>query len=204
MAWTSEVMPEVEYHPLTADRWQDLERLFGSRGATGGCWCMYWRLPRTQFATHKGEGTRQAFRHLVESGEIVGLLAYAQGQPVGWCAVAPRESYPVLERSRTLKRVDAPPVWSVVCFFVSKGFRGKGLTPSLLRAALDYAVRHGARTIEGYPVDPKTPRIPAAFAWTGLASAFRQAGFVEVLRRSETRPIMRYVVNPSSRSLKEE
>lgn len=204
MSLPSKGISAIECHPLNTDRWEDLERLFGPRGATGGCWCMYWRLPRTQFATHKGEGTRQAFRHLVESGEIVGLLAYAQGQPVGWCAVAPRESYPVLERSRTLKRVDATPVWSVVCFFVSKGFRGKGLTPSLLRAALDYAVRHGARTIEGYPVDPKTPRIPAAFAWTGLASAFRQAGFVEVLRRSETRPIMRYVVNPSSRSLKEE
>jgi GNAT superfamily N-acetyltransferase len=196
MTWTAEAVHEVECHPLTADRWQDLEKLFGPRGATGGCWCMYWRLPRRQFATHKGEGARQAFRHLVESGEIVGLLAYAQGQPVGWCAIAPRESYSVLERSRILKRVDATPVWSVVCFFVSKGFRGKGLTPTLLRAAVGYAVRHGARIVEGYPVDPKTPRIPAAFAWTGLASAFRQAGFVEVLRRSETRPIMRYTVNP--------
>jgi GNAT superfamily N-acetyltransferase len=201
MAWISDAMPEVKCHRLTADRWEDLEKLFGPRGATGGCWCMYWRLPRTQFAMHKGEGTKQAFRHLVERGDIVGLLAYAQGQPVGWCAIAPRESYPVLERSRILKRVDAMPVWSVVCFFVSKGFRGKGLTPVLLRAAVDYAVQHGAQIIEGYPVDPKTRRIPAAFAWTGLASVFRQAGFVEVLRRSETRPIMRYEVNPSSRSL---
>lgn len=201
MSWISEAMPEVECHPLTADRWQDLEQLFGPRGATGGCWCMYWRLPRTQFAAHKGEGTKQAFRHLVESGDIVGLLAYAKGEPVGWCAIAPRESYPVLERSRILKRTDAAPVWSVVCFFVSKSFRGKGLTPVLLRAAVDYAAHHGAQIVEGYPVDPKTPRIPAVFAWTGLASAFRQAGFVEVLRRSETRPIMRYVVNPLPRSL---
>jgi GNAT superfamily N-acetyltransferase len=201
MTWTPDAKPEVECHPLTADRWQDLEQLFGPRGATGGCWCMYWRLPRTQFTKHKGEGTRQAFRRLVDSGESVGLLAYAQGQPVGWCAIAPRESYSVLQRSRILKRVDAMPVWSVVCFFVSRGFRGKGLTPLLLRAAVDYAVQHGAQIIEGYPVDPKTPHIPAAFAWTGLASAFRQAGFVEVLRRSETRPIMRYEVNPSPRSL---
>jgi GNAT superfamily N-acetyltransferase len=184
---------EVDCHPLSADRWHDLEMLFGPRGACGGCWCMYWRLPRAQFTAQKGEGTKQAFQHVVESGEIAGLLAYVKGQPVGWCAIAPRESYPVLARSRILKRVDEAPVWSVVCFFVSKGFRGKGMTTALLRAAVDYARQQGARIIEGYPIEPKKPRMPAAFAWTGLASAFRQAGFVEVLRRSETRPIMRYV-----------
>jgi GNAT superfamily N-acetyltransferase len=185
---------EVDCHPLSADRWQDLERLFGPRGATGGCWCMYWRLPRKQFTTHKGEGNKRAFQQLVESGEIVGVLAYAEGQPVGWCAIAPRERYPVLERSRILKRVDAVPVWSVVCFFVSKAFRGQRITTTLLRAAIDYAKQRGAGVIEGYPIEPKNPRMPDVFAWTGLASAFRQAGFVEVLRRSETRPIMRYVV----------
>jgi GNAT superfamily N-acetyltransferase len=185
---------EVDCHPLNADRWRDLEILFGPRGATGGCWCMYWRLPRAQFTAQKGEGTKNAFQHLVESGAIVGLLAYFQGQPVGWCAIAPRQSYSVLERSRILKRVDEASVWSVVCFFVSKAFRGKGVTTALLRAAIEYARRQGARIIEGYPIEPKNSPMPAVFAWTGLASAFRQAGFVEVLRRSETRPIMRYVV----------
>jgi GNAT superfamily N-acetyltransferase len=194
MSPTSRAPLEVDCHPLSADRWQDLEMLFGPRGACGGCWCMYWRLPRAQFTAQKGEGTKQAFQHVVESGEIVGLLAYVKGQPVGWCAIAPRESYPVLARSRILKRVDEVPVWSVVCFFVSKGYRGQGLTTALLRAAVDYAGQQGARVIEGYPIAPKNPRVPAVFAWTGLASAFRQAGFVEVLRRSETRPIMRYVV----------
>jgi GNAT superfamily N-acetyltransferase len=191
---SSSSRPDVECHPVTPDRWPDLETLFGPRGATGGCWCMYWRLPRAQFSAQKGKGTKAALQHLVESGEIVGLLAYAQGQPVGWCAVAPRESYPVLERSRILKRVDAAPVWSVVCFFVSKAFRGKGVTTVLLQAAVEYAREHGARIVEGYPIEPKTPRIPTVFAWTGLASAFQQAGFVEVERRSDTRPVMRYMI----------
>jgi GNAT superfamily N-acetyltransferase len=190
---------ELECHALSPDRWRDLLTLFGPRGATGGCWCMYWRLPRAQFTAQKGEGTKNALQHLVESGAIVGLLAYAQGQPVGWCAIAPRVSYPVLERSRILKRVDEAPVWSVVCFFVSQAFRGKGATTSLLRAAVDYARQQGARIIEGYPVEPKNARMPAVFAWTGLASAFRQAGFVEVQRRSETRPIMRYMVQDHRR-----
>jgi GNAT superfamily N-acetyltransferase len=155
---------------------------------------MYWRLPRSEFTAQKGAGTKQAFRHLVERGEIGGVLAYVEGRPVGWCALAPRERYPVLERSRILKRVDEVPVWSVVCFFVSRAFRGKGITTILLRAAIDYARLRGASVVEGYPVEPKAPRMPAVFAWTGLASAFRHAGFVEVRRRSETRPIMRYVV----------
>jgi GNAT superfamily N-acetyltransferase len=197
MPWTSEAITEVECHPLDAARWQDLATLFGPRGATGGCWCMYWHLPRKEFTAHKGEGNKRAFRQLVERGQVVGLLAYVRGHPVGWCAVAPRESYPVLERSRILKRVDETPVWSVVCFFVSKDFRGKGLTTILLRAAVDYAGRRGAHIIEGYPVEPRSTRVPAVFAWTGLASAFRQAGFKEVLRRSDTRPIMRYVIKAS-------
>jgi len=194
MPSTPRTLLDVDCHPLSADRWQDLEMLFGPRGATGGCWCMYWRLPRAQFTAHKGAGTKKAFQHLVESGEVVGVLAYTQGRAVGWCAIAPRERYPVLQRSRLLKRVDEVAVWSVVCFFVSKAFRGKGVTTTLLRAAVDYARQLGASVIEGYPVEPRNPPMPAVFAWTGLASAFRQAGFVEVLRRSETRPIMRYVV----------
>jgi GNAT superfamily N-acetyltransferase len=186
---------QVEFHPVSADRWRDLEALFGPRGACGGCWCMWWRLPRSQFKAQKGEGNKQALKRLIEAGEVAGLLAYADSQPVGWCAVAPRERYRVLERSRILKRVDDEPVWSVVCFFVTKTFRGRGLTAALLRAAVTYAEQQGARIVEGYPVEPTTSRMPDVFAYTGLASAFRQAGFTEVLRRSETRPIMRYFIS---------
>jgi GNAT superfamily N-acetyltransferase len=187
-------LANVEYHTVNAERWEDLEALFGPRGACGGCWCMWWRLARSQFQRQKGEGNKHSFRQIIEGGEGPGLLAYAGGQPVGWCAVAPRQAYPVLERSRILKRVDDQPVWSVVCFFVKKPFRGKGLTVGLLRAAVAYAEQHGATIVEGYPVEPKSSPMPAVFAYTGLASAFRKAGFVEVLRRSETRPIMRYLL----------
>jgi GNAT superfamily N-acetyltransferase len=184
----------LEFHPLTPERWKDLESLFGERGACGGCWCMWWRLKRSQFEKQKGEENKKALKKIVDSGEIPGLLAYANGQPIAWCSVAPRETYPVLERSRTLKRIDDQPVWSVVCFFVAKQFRRKGLTVKLLRASAEYAKEHGARIVEGYPVEPKKTSIPDAFAFTGLASVFRKARFVEVLRRSETRPIMRYYI----------
>ncbi len=187
-------LPPLEFHLLTPERWQDLEALFGERGACGGCWCMWWRVKRSQFEKQKGEENRRAFKEIVDSGEIPGLLAYAEGQPIGWCSVAPREDFPVLDRSRTLKRVDDQPVWSVVCFFVAKPFRRKGVTAELLRAAVEYARERGAKIVEGYPIEPKKPDMPAPFAWTGLASTFRRAGFVEVLRRSETRPIMRYFI----------
>ena len=182
--------------PLTPERWCDLEALFGPRGACGGCWCMWWRLSSAQFERDKGEGNRQALWAIVRSGEIPGLLAYRDERPVGWCAVAPRESFPRLKRSRVLKRVDDQPVWSVVCFFVARAYRGQGVMEELLRAALRHASDQGATIVEGYPVEPKTPRLPDAFAYVGLASVFRKVGFAEVARRSETRPIMRYVVPP--------
>jgi GNAT superfamily N-acetyltransferase len=181
----------LTFRPLTPARWGDLEQLFGANGACGGCWCMWWRLARSEFQRQKGEANKEAFRALLDAGEVPGVLAYEGGRPVGWCAVAPRESYPALGRSRVLKPVDEQPVWSVTCFFVAKDKRRQGLTVRLLRAAVDHVRRQGGRVVEGYPVEPKAGPMPAAFAWTGLAAAFRKAGFVECARRSETRPIMR-------------
>jgi GNAT superfamily N-acetyltransferase len=133
----------------------------------------------------------------VESGPPPGLLAYVEGKPAGWCAVAPREEYPRLEGSRILKPVDAQAVWSVTCFFIAKEHRGRGVSGALLDAAVEFARKHGARIVEGYPVDKS--EVPAVFAWTGLASAFRKAGFVEAARRSETRPIMRLAMKKAPR-----
>lgn len=188
-------LPNLEFHPVTPKRWSDLAKLFGERGACGGCWCMYWRLTRTQYDRQKGLANKQALKSLVDSGQTPGLLAYAHGEPIGWCSIGPRENYSALERSRVLKRVDERPVWSVVCFFVAKPFRCRGVTSRLLKAAVTYAKKNGARIVEGYPVEPKTGKMPDVFAYTGLPSAFREAGFVEVLRRSETRPIMRYFLS---------
>jgi GNAT superfamily N-acetyltransferase len=152
---------------------------------------MYWRLTGSQFAARKGEENRLALHALVESGPPPGLLAYVDGRVAGWCAMAPRAAYPRLDRSRVLKPIDDLPVWSVVCFFVRRDFRGQGLSVALLRAATRFAAEQGAPAVEGYPVEPRGGRMPPVFAYTGLASAFRRAGFSEIIRRSETRPIMR-------------
>jgi GNAT superfamily N-acetyltransferase len=181
---------KLEFHPLTPDRWRDLEELFGDRGACGGCWCMYWRLKRSQYNLEKGEKNKRAFKAIVEANETPGILAYAGGKAVAWCSVAPRETFPGIGRSRILKPVDDRAVWSVACLFVDKGYRRRGVSTRILKAAIDFVRERGGRILEGYPVDPKKDQ-PDAFVWTGLASAFIKAGFKEVERRSESRPIMR-------------
>ncbi len=181
---------DLAFHPLTPKYWTDFELLFGKKGAFGGCWCMWWRLSRAQFARRHGNRNRLAMKRIVDAGAIPGIIAYSGTVPIGWCSSGPRESFPALERSRVLKRVDDLPVWSIVCFFVTRPWRTKGVTVQLIEAAINYARKHGARVIEAYPFDPRK-RQPDAFVWTGLASAFRQAGFIEVLRRSPARPIMR-------------
>lgn len=155
---------------------------------------MTWRLLSPEYERQKGEGNRRALRSLVDSREPPGLLAYVGDEPAGWCAVAPREAYPRLERSRVLERVDDRPVWSVVCFYIAKPFRRSGLSGALLEAAVAHARKRGARIVEGYPVEPRKGAMPDVFAWTGLASTFRRAGFREVARRSDTRPILRRTV----------
>ena len=183
-----------EFQPLTPERWPDLERLFGEHGAYGGCWCMWWRITRSQFSKQQGEGNRQALHEIVASGEVPGILAYVEGEPVGWCSVAPRDSYPSLNRSRVLKKLDDTPVWSIVCFYVDKGHRSQGLTLDLIRAAIEYVRGQGGRVIEAYPTQPKGERLPPVSSYMGLPSLFEQAGFVECRRPSQSKVIMRYYI----------
>jgi GNAT superfamily N-acetyltransferase len=180
-----------DWHPLTPDRWDDLERLFGPKGPVGGCWCMLWRCRRAEFDAAKGDGNRRALKALVDGGETPGVLVYRDGEPVGWCSVAPRASFPALARSRILKPVDAAPVWSISCLFIPRRFRGAGVAGDLIEAAVAHAAAAGAPVVEAYPVEPKQAAMPAVFAWTGFHASFKSAGFVEVARRSPTRPIMR-------------
>jgi len=186
-------------HPATLERWDDLVALFGPRGACAGCWCQWARKPAAEYRRDSGDANRRSLRKRIANGEPVGLLAYLDGEPVGWCAVAPRAALPRLATSRVLAPVDERPVWSAPCFFVARTARGRGVTVALLRAAAAYAKQHGADTLEGYPVDPAGARTAPTFAWWGLASAFAQAGFREVARRSPTRPIMRRALRPAKR-----
>ena len=184
---------KMSYRPLNKDSWLDFENLFGERGACAGCWCMYWRLPRSQYEAQKYEGNRLAMKQLVDSGVTPGIMGYVPDhlKPVAWISVGPREDYPSLKRSRILKPVDDLPVWSVSCLFVDKRFRELGISTQMIRYAIDFVGENGGQVLEAYPVEPRKDRMHDAFAWTGLASAFLAAGFHEVARRSDTRPVMR-------------
>lgn len=196
---------ELIFKELTKQTWQDFETLFGERGACGGCWCMYMRLKNAEFKKQKGEGNKNAMKKLVDKKTTIGLIAYINKEPVGWCSIAPRENFVRLESSRTLKPIDDKPVWSIVCFFVNKKYRKQGLSVEIIKGAVEFCKKlseaksssalkkvNPPLIVEGYPVVPYKENMPAAFAWTGLPNAFVKAGFEEVERRSRTRPIMRY------------
>jgi GNAT superfamily N-acetyltransferase len=179
-----------EIAPLTPARWSDLEQLFGERGASSGCWCMWWRIAAKDWERDAGVGNRNVFRRIVDRGPAPGLLAYLAGRPVGWVAVAPRAEYPRLNRSTKLKPVDDLPTWSITCFYIDRAHRGAGVGGALLAAAVDHARAAGAPAVEGYPIDPGPQRATNASAYTGVVDMFRAAGFDEIARRGG-RPIFR-------------
>lgn len=181
----------LKFYPATSSSWPDIEELFGERGACGGCWCMYWRLSRKEWTAGKGVKNKRAFEQIVISGLRPGILAYVGKEAIGWCAIAPREVYPSLARSRVVKPLDDTPVWSITCLFVKKNYRRQGVSVELLKEAVRFAGRQGAQTVEGYPIEPTMERTPDPFVFLGVPSAFKAAGFKEVLRRSKSRPIMR-------------
>ena len=155
---------------------------------------MAWRLPSGKFRAGKGNKNKRALRKLVTSGEMPGILGYVGREPVAWCSIAPRQKFAFLSNSRVLKPVDDQVVWSISCLFVRKGYRRKGISVEMLRAAIEFASKQGTQVVEVYPVEPTMIKTPDPFVWTGVPSAFRATGFKEVVRRSKSRPIMRYLI----------
>jgi GNAT superfamily N-acetyltransferase len=190
---------QIEVSPATAERWNELESLFGVRGASEDCWCMFWRLRRKDFNQLNGEERKSLLRERTLDNRIPGLLAYVDGQVAGWCSIAPREQYQALEYSRSLKRIDKKPVWSIVCFYINKTYRFHGLMEALIRGAIDYARQHEAKIVEAYPIDMQSlklsgHKLTGDRGYMGIASIFRKAGFVDIGRASETQLIMRYTI----------
>src|SRR6185312_2170560 len=165
-----------EYYPVTSERLADLERFSDAHGKFRYCSCMRWRLASADYKHSTKESRIATLDALVQQETPVGVLAYRDGEPVGWVSVAPRETYAALERFKALPRIDDQPVWSVVCFFVDRYERGQGLTLGLLRAAVAYAISQGAKIVEGYPVEPG----PRLYTYMGSPATFRAAGFRDV------------------------
>jgi GNAT superfamily N-acetyltransferase len=182
----------LSFYPLTIDRWKDFEKLFGEKGACAGCWCMYWFMNKKEYDEKRKDGrTKKEMKKMVKENFRPGIIAYVGDRAIGWIAIQPRENYSKLSNSKILQPIDNKPVWSIVCFFVHKDYRKMGVSIELIKNACDFAASKGGTIIEAYPTETKTKNSVPVFIYTGTASAFRKAGFKEVARRSETRPIMR-------------
>ncbi len=178
----------LEFRPVTPERLPDLARFSESHGKFRYCSCMRWRLRSAEFGRSTAQSRAAALDRLVRMGTPVGVLAYLEDEPVGWCSVAPRETCAALERYRALPRIDDLPVWSVVCFFVDSRIRRNNATLGLLGAAVEHACSQGADIIEGYPVEPGA----GLYTYMGSPGIFRRAGFQDVTPHGQSRQVMRY------------
>jgi len=184
-------MRDLRIEPAGFDQREHIAAVMSDCGDASHCWCAFWSRPRADFSADWGQGNKRWFMKQLQTADRPrGVLAYVDGEPAAWCAVAPREQHDRLARSRNLAPVDATPVWSITCFVVAKRFRRQGLMRPLIDGAVAFARMQGAKMVEAYPVDPQR-KLGSGELYTGLLSVFLDAGFREVARRSPTRPIVR-------------
>jgi GNAT superfamily N-acetyltransferase len=185
---------ELVARPLTPERFGDIEAVFGEKGVARRCFCMHWRRPDGGYPDKRP--SRDRFADRVSEGRPPGLIGYLDGVPVGWVQVGPRDEFPTIGRSRLLKPIDDAETWSVNCFVTRVGYRRRGIAGALLTAAKAFAKSEGAFLVEGYPVDGERASVVDYF--TGTFGMFQEEGFVEILRRDPTRPIVRIGLSPLS------
>ena len=181
-----------EIHPVTPDRWEDFEALLGPHGAYMGCWCAYWRLRHKDFGETSASEHKEVLEDRVAACDPPpGLLAYRDGEPVGWVSVEPRDNFEAFEHARVYTPIDDTPVWTVTCFYLHEDVRGRGLTTALLEAVKAHVRARGGVAVEGYPEDPAELASSGTPGYMGLTPAFDHAGFQEVARLSNGRPVYR-------------
>lgn len=180
------IAPTFAARPVTAANWSDFEALFEGRGAPKYCWCMAWR-PMEERGSADNAARKQALHHRVRTGTPIGLLGYLDSEPVGWCSVAPRESF--LRLSPNQDDGEAG-IWSITCFFVRRDHRKAGLSRALLDGAIAYARGQGAQAVEAYPVDPGSP----SYRFMGFVKLFAGRGFFPAGKAGSRRQVMRLVL----------
>jgi len=189
-------MPTITIEPATSDRFDDIEHTFDNGGDGRSCQCQWWTLTNTEFSDSSLEQRHDLLSKEVTAGPPPGLIAYVDGDAAGWVRVGPRTRQVRLARTRlitgaTEEPLDDDSVWAVSCFVIRREHRGAGLSARLLDAAVAFAREHGARIIEGYPVDPDVgDKKSSNELFHGVISTFRDAGFHEVARPKPDRPVV--------------
>ncbi len=164
----------LEIRPVEPDMWPEFEQLFEARGGPKSCWCMVWRDFQRN-ATAKDQADRKrGMQDRIERGQKVGLMGFLGREPVAWCSVAPRPTFKASLDG--LSQAEGSEKWSLTCLFVKRAHRGKGLSGTLIDAAVDYARAQGASALDAYPVDPESP----SYRFCGFVSQFDSRGFAAV------------------------
>jgi GNAT superfamily N-acetyltransferase len=189
---TDNELQRLVFREVDRRRLKDLAALLESRGGPKSCWCMVWRATAEGAKRTDGASRKAAFTRRVRQGAPVGIIGYLDGKPIAWCSVAPRPTYRNLGGAAENAGEN---VWSLVCFFVTREYRGQGMTARLIRAAIEHARERGATVIEAYPVDPNSP----SYRFMGFVGAFKKAGFVEMGRAGTRRHVMRLELTKAKR-----
>ncbi|MBN9176942.1 MAG: GNAT family N-acetyltransferase [Microbacterium sp.] len=192
-------MSEIEIRVASTDRFADAEHALTGGGDGASCWCQWWMLPNKDFNATSRDERRELLRADLTATPASALIAYVDGAAAGWVKVSPRPDQPRLARTRDFQQspepFDDPSVWAVTCFVVRREHRGAGLGARLLAAAVEHAHRHGARVIEGYPVDAAVKKTTSNELFHGALSTFFDAGFHEVARPKPARPIVALAIS---------
>lgn len=173
-----------QFRTVTPENWNDLAALFEGRGGPKQCWCMVWRKDVDGKPAKAGaDERRDNLSGLVKAGSPIGLLGYANGEPVAWCSLAPRPLF-----SKSLSGTDPEPgLWSLTCFFIRADHRRQSGFSALLAAAEAHAASQGATAIEAYPVDPDSP----SYRFSGFLPKYEALGYTAVARVGSRRHVVR-------------
>ncbi|MBF6670592.1 GNAT family N-acetyltransferase [Glutamicibacter sp. FBE19] len=170
------IAPALRIEPLTEPRMPDFAAVVNPNHREKHCWCLSHRLSAQEIRDRGGESRYEAMCSLSREKIAPGVIAYLDGEPVGWCSIAPRAQIPRLQNSKLIRPVDEVAVWSIICMVVRAGYRRRGVNRQMVLGALDYAKSLGAPAVEAYPVDPEG-RMDLTMAFVGTRKMFEEAGF---------------------------
>ena len=171
----------LKIQPVDQTNWSDFETLFKSKGGPSYCWCMAWRMTKDELKHNNSPSRKKFIKQRVMSDTPIGLLAYSGKEAIAWCSIAPRDTYQRLGGDERLENV-----WSIVCFYIKKEFRDKGLVDVLIENAKKYAKKNGADYLEAYPVEPDSP----SYRFMGFIKTFEKAEFKFVKKAGTRRHVM--------------
>jgi GNAT superfamily N-acetyltransferase len=167
----------VSFSVRPASSFADVAAILGPKNPTSSvCWCLSHRVDAKTNKSLVGPQRGEYVRELTRRPVAPGVLAYDGDDVVGWAGVAPRAELPYA-RSRKIPHVDDVPVWTVWCFRVRAGHRGRGVAHALLDGAVAFAGDHDAPAVEGYPVDNRGEKVDLTMAYVGTRALFEAAGF---------------------------